>query len=66
MWSDLVIEQTLMRSIKPHGGLARGLGFPGSVPHLWILSLKRTSSVHRAMMDLIDFTEPRRKQDSID
>ena len=55
-----------MRSIKPHGGLARGLGFSGSVPHMWTLSFKHTSSVHRAMMDLIDFTEPRRKQDSID
>ena len=55
-----------MRSIKPHGGLARELGFSGSVPHMWTLSLKHTSSVHRAMMDFIDFTEPRRKQDSID
>ena len=26
LWSDLVIEQTLMRSIKTHGGLTRGRG----------------------------------------
>ena len=77
LWSDLAIEQTLMGSIKTHGGLTRGWGVSESVRHMWTLSLYHTSSMHRAMMDLtsmtvktndqhVDVTEARRKQDSID
>ena len=74
LWSDLVIEQTLMRSIKTHDGLTKGQGVSESVRHMWILSINHTSSVHRSMMDLMDMivktdnqhldvTESRRKQD---
>ena len=31
LWSDLVIEQTLMRSIKRNGGLTMGRGVTESV-----------------------------------
>ena len=34
LWSDLVIEQTLIRSLKSRGGLTRGRGFNDSVRHL--------------------------------
>ena len=44
LWSDLVIEQTLMRSIKTHGGLTRGRGVSESVHHMWTVSLNHTFS----------------------
>ena len=34
LWSDLVIEQTLMRSVKSKGGLTRGRGMNESVRHV--------------------------------
>ena len=56
LWSDLVIEQTLMRSIKTRGGLTRGRGMSDSVRTLWTLSLSFTAGVHNAMMDLTGLT----------
>ena len=38
-WTDLVIEQTLMRSIKSRGGLTRGRGFEENVRHLRVASI---------------------------
>ena len=52
LWSDLVIEQTLMRSIKSRGGLTRGRGMSEAVRHLWVLSLNHLGSVHQAMTQL--------------
>ena len=52
LWSDLVIEQTLMRSIKTRGGLTRGRGMTNSVRHLWVKSMHSTTMVHDAMMTL--------------
>ena len=74
LWSDLTIEQTLMRSIKTRVGLTRGRGMSESVRHLWVLSLSHCAGVHDAMMDLsgltvktseqhTDASEPRRKRD---
>ena len=71
LWSDLTIEQTLMRSIKTRGGLTRGRGMSESVRHLWVLSLSHCAGVHDAMMDLSGLTVktseqhtwPRRKRD---
>lgn len=48
LWSDLVIEQTMMRSIKTRSGLTRGM--EDSVRNLWVLSMHSTSAVHNAMM----------------
>ena len=39
LWSDLLIEQTLMRSCKIRGGLTRGRGMSQAVRHIWVLSL---------------------------
>ena len=36
VWSDMTIEQTLMRSIKSSGGLTRGRGITDSVLAKWI------------------------------
>ena len=33
LWSDLVIEQTLMRSVKSMGGLTRGRGLQEGTRH---------------------------------
>jgi hypothetical protein len=52
LWSDLVIEQTLMRSIKSSGGLTRGQGFKENVRHLWVSSIIYTAAVHEAMSSL--------------
>ena len=74
LWSDLVIEQTLMKSNKSRGGLTRWRGMTDSVRHLWVLSLSHSSIVHQSMMTLsgldlksseqhIDMGESRRKRD---
>ncbi|KAG1714706.1 Multidrug resistance-associated protein 1 [Nymphon striatum] len=52
LWSDLVIEQTLMRSIKSSGSLTRGRGFEENVRHLWVSSISYTAAVHEAMSSL--------------
>ena len=45
LWSDFVIEQTLMRSLKSRGGLTRGRGFEENVRHLWVSSIIYTAAV---------------------
>ena len=52
LWSDLVIEQTLMRSIKSRGGLTRGRGMTETVHHLWVLRISHSAAVHDAMTSL--------------
>ena len=75
LWSDLVIEQTLMRSVKSRGGLTRGRGMNESVRHMWVLTLNYSASIHDAMTNLtgivtksseqhIDLRASRRKQDN--
>ena len=36
LWSDLIIEQTLMHSLKCKGGLTHGRGFTDEVRNLWV------------------------------
>ena len=38
LWTDLVIEQALMRAVKSRGGLTRGRGIPEAVRLLWVHS----------------------------
>jgi len=54
--SDLVIEQTLMRSLKSTGGLTRGSGMTEYLRNLWILSAPVTSEYNSAMQDFTDLT----------
>ena len=74
LWSDLVIDQTLKRSIKTRGGLTRGRGITDSVRHIGVKSMHSTAMVHDAMMALlgvvvnsreqhVDMGESRRKRD---
>ena len=43
--SDLVIEQTLMRSLKSTGGLTRGSGMTEDMINLWTLSAPVTVQI---------------------
>ena len=52
LWTDLTIEQVLMRSIKSRGGLTRGRGITESVRAIWLGSMHRRSAVHDAMSSL--------------
>ena len=54
--SDLVIEQTLMRSLKSTGGLTRGSGMTEDMHNLWTLSAPVTSEYNSAMQDFTDMT----------
>ena len=49
LWTDLVIEQVMMRSIKSRGGLTRGRGLTDSVRHQWIYSMHKCAGIHDAM-----------------
>ena len=59
LWSDLVIEQVMMKSLKSRGGLTRGKGMTDSVRHQWVHTMHRCASVHNAMTILTDLgTKP--------
>jgi len=49
IWTDLAIEQLLMRSVKSRGGLTRGRGFTESVRMTWVHTMHRCASVHHTM-----------------
>ena len=46
-WSDLIIEQTLMWSIKCTGGITRGRDFKDSLKNLWIMSISYSAAVQK-------------------
>ena len=48
LWTDLVIEQVMMRSIKSRGGLTRGRGLTDSVRHQWIYSMHKCAGIHNS------------------
>jgi hypothetical protein len=53
LWSDLVIEQVVMASIKnSHSGLTHGRGLTESVRQQWIYSFHSYASVHDGMSKL--------------
>ena len=52
LWSDLIIEQCLMRSLKSRGGITRGRGITESVLILWVSSMHRCAGIHNAMGNL--------------
>ena len=52
LWTDLVIEQVLMRALKSRGGLTHGRGVSESVRLLWVKTMHRCASVDNAMSDL--------------
>ena len=49
LWSDLIIEQTMMQSVKSRGGLTSGRGMTESVRLYWVSTMHHFASVHQAM-----------------
>ena len=49
LWTDIVIEQVQIRSLKSGGGLTRGRGMPKSVRQQWIYSTQACAAIHDAM-----------------
>lgn len=62
IWTDLAIEQTLMRSLKSKGGLTVGRGMTESTRHQWVLSLSHSASIHDAMTQLTGATHKSSEQ----
>ena len=54
--SDLVIEQTLMRSLKSSGGLTHGSGITEEMRALWTMSTPIASEYNNAMQEFNDLT----------
>ena len=52
LWTDIVIEQVLMRSLKSRGGLTRGRGMTESVQQQWVYSMHACVALHDAMTSL--------------
>lgn len=53
---DLVIEQTLMRSLKTTGGLTRGRGMTETQRNVWCMSSPVCAEVNQAMQQLTNVT----------
>ena len=51
LWSDLVIEQALMRTLKDRGGLTGGRGMTEAV-RLWVYSMHKCSEIHGVMSEI--------------
>ena len=52
IWSDLAIEQVLMRSLKSRGGLTRGRGVTESVRLIWLKTMHRSAEIHNSVSSL--------------
>ena len=52
LWTDLIIEQVLMRALKTSGGLTRGRRFSESVRSMWVNTMHRCAEIHNAMTTL--------------
>ena len=52
LWTDLIIEQVMMRSIKSRGGLTRGRGMTESVRLCWVYSMHKCAAIHHSMTEL--------------
>ena len=49
LWTDIVIEQVLMRSLKIRGGLTRGRGMTESVRQQWVYIMHACAAINDAM-----------------
>ena len=52
LWSDLIIEQVMIRSLKSRGGITRGRGVTESVRVLWTNTAHRCGAIHEPMTNL--------------
>lgn len=51
-WSDIIIEQSLMKSMKTNGGIARGRSTQESVLSKWVYGMHAMNSVCEELEDL--------------
>ena len=49
LFTDLIIEQVLMKSVKTQGGLTRGKGMTENQPLVWVLSMPVCASIYETM-----------------
>lgn len=56
-WTDMVIEQSLMRTMKCRGGLTHGRGMTDSVMAKWILSMPIIQKVESCLESFCDLDE---------
>lgn len=63
---DLVIEQTLMRTLKSNGGLTRGRGMGERQRLVWLLSIPASATAYQWMQSLTqtEFTTSEQHKDS--
>ncbi len=52
LWTDIVIEQVQIMSLKSGGGLTRGRGMPKNVQQQWLYSTKACAAFHDALTSL--------------
>ena len=52
IWTDLAIEQVLMRSLKTRGGLTRRRGMTENVILTWVHTMHTCAQAHNAMTQL--------------
>ena len=52
LWTDMVIEQVHIMSLKSGGGFTRGSGMPKSVQQQWLHSTHACAAIHDAMTSL--------------
>ena len=52
LWTDIVIEQVEIRSLKSRGGLTRGRCMTESVQQQWWYSTQACAAIHYAMTSL--------------
>ena len=51
-WSDIVIEQDMMRSLKTSGGLTRGGGMTESSRSQWVATTHEFANIHDQMTEI--------------
>ena len=57
LWSNLVIEQTLIQTVKCSEGLTRRHGFGEIVCNLWTMSIGHCVALCKSMVDLFSVNE---------
>lgn len=62
IWSDMTIEQTLMRSMKTKGGLTSGRGYTDSVLTKWTKGLPVMQRVSQSIEDFVNITSSTSEQ----
>ena len=62
LWSDLIIEQVMMRSLKSRGGITRRRRVTEVIRLLWTNTAHRCGAVHKAMTNLTGMKHKTSKQ----